>query len=74
LNHTAEGVPIYMPYSLNVTLHAMIIEHALGFSVLEALITALIFQYIQRTDTSLFYGEKSRTRVNKVLEESLRRS
>ena len=74
LNHTAEGVPIYMPYSLNVTLPAMIIEHALGFSVLEALITALIFQYIQRTDTSLFYGEKSRTRVNKILEESLRRS
>jgi len=59
LHHTAQGVPLYMPYSLNVTLPAMILEHLLGFSFLEALITALIFAYIQRTDTSLLYGEKN---------------
>jgi cobalt/nickel transport system permease protein len=65
LHHSAEGVPIYMPYSLGVTLPAMILEHAFGFSILEALITALIFSYIQRTDTSLFYGEGSLARENK---------
>jgi cobalt/nickel transport system permease protein len=59
LHHTAEGVPLYMPYPLSVTVPAMVLEHAFGFGILEALITALIFAYIQRTDTTLLYGEKS---------------
>ncbi len=61
LNHTPEGVPLYMPYSLSVTVPAMLIEHAFGFSILEALITALIFAYIQKNDTSILYGEESRS-------------
>jgi len=65
LHHTAEGIPLYMPYPLSVTVPAMVLEHALGFSILEALITALIFAYIQRTDTSLLYGEKSATQKMK---------
>jgi cobalt/nickel transport system permease protein len=65
LEHTAEGVPLYMPYSLSVTIPAMVLEHALAFSILEALITALIFAYIQRTDTSVFYGEKSEADINR---------
>jgi len=66
LLHTgADGVPLYMPYGLNITLPAMLLEHLLGFAILEALITALIFAYIQRTDTSLFYGAKSRSQKNK---------
>ncbi len=59
LNHTPEGVPLYMPYPLSVTMPAMLLEHLLGFSILEALITALIFAYIQRTDTSILYGAPS---------------
>lgn len=59
LHRDASGVPLYMPYGLNVTLPAMILEHALLFSILEALVTALIFAYIQRTDTSILYGEGS---------------
>ena len=66
LHHTAAGVPLYMPYSLSVTVPAMVLEHALGFSILEALITALIFAYIQRTDASLFYGVKSEAQKNKT--------
>jgi len=58
LHRTAEGVPLYMPYSLNVTVPAMVLEHVLGFGILEALVTALIFAYIQRTDTTILYGEK----------------
>ena len=49
----------------------MILEHALGFGILEALITALIFQYIQRTDTTLFYGERSLYRERTKKENSL---
>lgn len=65
LNHTPEGVPLYMPYSLNVTVPAMVLEHVLGFSILEAVITALIFAYIQRTDTSILYGVESEELMNK---------
>jgi cobalt/nickel transport system permease protein len=49
-----------MPYGLNVTVPAMVLEHALGFGILEAVITALIFIYIQKTDASLLYGEKAK--------------
>lgn len=66
LHHTADGTPLYMPYSLNVTVPAMVMEHALGFSILEAVITAVIFAYIQKTDASLFYGEKSEAQKDKV--------
>jgi cobalt/nickel transport system permease protein len=66
LHHTAEGIPLYMPYSLGVTVPAMVLEHALGFGILEALITALIFAYVQRTDTTLLYGEKAATQKKKI--------
>ncbi|VVB71368.1 Cobalt transport protein CbiM [uncultured archaeon] len=66
LHHSASGVPLYMPYGLNVTLPAMILEHVLGFSILEALITALIFAYIQKTDTTLLYGEKQYSKKEKT--------
>ena len=66
LEHTAEGVPLYMPYPLSVTIPAMVFEHALAFSILEALITAIIFAYIQRTDTSVLYGEKSDAEINRT--------
>jgi cobalt/nickel transport system permease protein len=66
LHHTAAGVPLYMPYPLSVTISAMVIEHVLGFGFLEALITALIFAYIRRTDTSLIYGEISEAQKNEM--------
>jgi cobalt/nickel transport system permease protein len=65
LNHTPEGIPLYMPYPLSVTVPAMVLEHVLGFSILEALITALIFAYIQKTDTTILYGEESRPQKKK---------
>ncbi|MGV8175964.1 MAG: cobalt transporter CbiM, partial [Methanothrix sp.] len=70
LHHTAEGVPLYMPYSLNVAVPAMVLEHALGFGILEALVTALIFAYIQRTDASLLYGEESASHRKKMKKAS----
>ena len=47
-----------MPYPLNIPCLPWYLEHVLGFGILEALITALIFAYIQRTDSSLLYGER----------------
>jgi cobalt/nickel transport system permease protein len=47
-----------MPYGLNIALPAMLLQHIFGYSILEAVITALIFGYIQKTDASLLYGEK----------------
>jgi len=65
LNSTPEGVPLYMPYPLSVTVTAMALEHVLGFSILEAVVTALIFAYIQRTDASILYGAKSKAQMSK---------
>ena len=65
LQHTAAGTPLYMPYPLSITVPAMVLEHACAFSILEALITAIIFTYIQRTDTSVFYGETSEAQMKK---------
>jgi cobalt/nickel transport system permease protein len=66
LHHDANGVPLYMFYPMSMTVPAMVLEHALGFSILEALITALIFAYIQRTDTSILYGERSELQKNRM--------
>jgi cobalt/nickel transport system permease protein len=60
LLHTdVTGAPLYMPYGLNVTMPAMVLEHALGFSFLEALVTALIFAYLQKADPSLLEMSRS---------------
>jgi cobalt/nickel transport system permease protein len=59
------GVPLYMPYPLSVTMPAMVLEHVFGFGFVEAIITALILVYIQRTDTSILYGEETRTNMNR---------
>ena len=59
------GVPLYMPYPLSVTMPAMVLEHVFGFGFVEAIITALILVYIQRTDTSILYGEENRANRNK---------
>ncbi len=53
LEHDANGNPLYMPYGLNVTMPAMLGEHLLFFSFLEALVTGLIFAYLQKNEISL---------------------
>lgn len=68
LQHDANGVPLYMPYGLNVTMPAMVLEHVLGFSILEALVTALVFAYIQRTDPSILYENVAGLRKSKIKE------
>jgi cobalt/nickel transport system permease protein len=55
-----------MPYTRSAIVPSMVLEHALASSILEALITAIIFAYIQRTDTSVFYGEKPEAKINRT--------
>ncbi len=70
LYHDANGLPLYMPYGLNVTVPAMLGEHMLFFSFIEALVTGLVFAYLQREDPSVILGfkrsEQKRT-VNNVV-------
>ncbi len=67
LLHTdASGMPLYMPYGLNVALPAMLAEHVFFFSFVEAIVTALIFAYIQKTDpTLLMYDRPTSKRLAK---------
>jgi cobalt/nickel transport system permease protein len=42
------GRPLYSPYGLGVAIPAMLLAHALGASIVEAIITALVLGYIQQ--------------------------
>ncbi|WP_081839017.1 cobalt transporter CbiM [Thermogemmatispora carboxidivorans] len=47
------GHPLYSPYPLGVAIPAMLLSHAFGASLVEALITALGFAYIQKQHPAL---------------------
>jgi cobalt/nickel transport system permease protein len=42
------GVPLYSPYTLAQAIPAMVVAHALGASIVEALVTAFGVAYLQR--------------------------
>jgi len=44
----ASGKPLYSPYDLQAAVPAMLVAHALGASIVEALITALGVAYLQK--------------------------
>lgn len=64
LHHDANGMPLYMPYGLRIALPAMVLEHLLFFGFIEALITALIFAYIQKTDSSLLLDNETKAKAS----------
>jgi len=45
----ANGHPLYSPYPLSVSVPAMLIAHVFGASLVEGLITALVFAYLQKS-------------------------
>jgi cobalt/nickel transport system permease protein len=49
----ADGRPLYFPYPLKVALPVMAAEHLLVFGFIEALVTALLVIYFQRSDPSM---------------------
>lgn len=60
LHHDADGRPLYMMYGLDVTLPAMLGEHLLFFSIVEALVTGLIFAYLQKNNPEMLAGKKAK--------------
>jgi cobalt/nickel transport system permease protein len=65
LEHAADGTPLYMPYGLSVTVPAMLIEHILFFSFVEAIVTALAFAYIAQNDPTIIFNYKRRREQKK---------
>ena len=51
--HDASGRALYCPFSLNVALPAMAVEHLLFFGIVEAVVTGAVVAYIGRTEPSL---------------------
>jgi cobalt/nickel transport system permease protein len=49
LFHNAQGQPLYSPYTLGVAVPAMLLAHIFGASLVEALITGLVFAYLQKS-------------------------
>ena len=64
----ADGVPLYCPYPLAVSIPAMMIPHILLAGVVEAAFTALVGAFILKTSPGLFFeGAKKRTPAVYVL-------
>jgi cobalt/nickel transport system permease protein len=53
LHHTADGQALYSPYGLNIAVSVMLGEHLLIFGWVEAVITALVIKYLQKTSPEL---------------------
>jgi cobalt/nickel transport system permease protein len=60
LFHTADGMPLYNPYPLQIALPAMMLPHLLIIGVAEAVVTAGVVAYLQRTNLSLLEGTPKR--------------
>jgi cobalt/nickel transport system permease protein len=61
LHHNSDGRPLYMMYGLEMTLPAMLGEHLLFFSFVEALVTGLIFGYLQKNNPEMLAGKKAKS-------------
>ncbi|NVN93207.1 MAG: cobalt transporter CbiM [Desulfuromonadales bacterium] len=48
-----DGHPLYAPYPLSIAVPAMAIEHLILFGFIEALVTALVIKYLQKTESEL---------------------
>lgn len=55
LFHTADGQALYCPYGLNIAVPAMVGEHLLIFGWVEAFVTALVLQFLQKQGS--LFGE-----------------
>jgi cobalt/nickel transport system permease protein len=53
LHKAPNGQSLYCPYGLNIAIPAMLGGHVLLFGWVEAIVTALVFKYLQGQDPSL---------------------
>jgi len=57
LFHTAQGVPLYCPYPIWVSVPAMLLAHALMAGPVEAIVTGLVTRYFQVTNPSVIVDQ-----------------
>jgi cobalt/nickel transport system permease protein len=50
---SASGQPLYSPFPLSVAVPAMLGEHMLVFSIVEAVVTALVIKYFQKNNPEM---------------------
>jgi cobalt/nickel transport system permease protein len=62
--HTVDGAALF-PYGLSITVPAMLIQSLLFFSFVEALVTALAFAYIARSDPTIIFNYTRRREQKK---------
>jgi cobalt/nickel transport system permease protein len=53
--HSPDGRPLYAPYPISVALPVMALEHLLLFSVVEGVVTVLLFKYFMKNEPGLMY-------------------
>jgi cobalt/nickel transport system permease protein len=51
-----DGRPLYAPYPLSVALPVMALEHLLLFSIVEGVVTVLLFRYFTKHEPGLIYA------------------
>lgn len=59
----ADGRPLYAPYPLKVAVPVMAVEHLAVFSVIEGLVTALIFRYFMKEEPAFVHAEAKGART-----------
>jgi len=59
LFHAADGTPLYAPYNLATAIPAMVGGHLLVAGPIEAIVTGLVFFYLQKTRSSLIHANVS---------------
>ncbi len=55
-----DGQPLYSPYPLSVALPVMALEHLLLFSIVEGVVTLLLFKYFMKNEPELIYAAQGR--------------
>jgi len=53
LEKTPSGQPLYSPFPLNVAIPALALEHLFLFGIIEAVVTALVIKYFQKSDPEM---------------------
>lgn len=66
LFHSADGTPLYAPYTLNVALPAIMVGHLIIAGPVEAIVTGGVFAYLQRTNSSLIKSDSHGKKEGKL--------
>jgi len=64
--HSADGTPLYCPYTLSQAIPAMMVGHLLIAGPVEALATGLVFAFLQRTHSSLIKADATERKEGKI--------